>query len=629
MLMDKKTIVIMGLLVLLSGAMFASTSILHVNAQNFPVHNLNTGLSYASIQNAINAPQTLNGHTILVDPGTYPEQVVVNKTLTVVGANAETTIVDGLNLSTSTFLFRIGANETVIENFTLRNTNQNPFSFSPAIDIFKVENVTVKNSIITNAVIGIRIQNSSFVTVADCRIHAISTGINFQQVSHNDTIIGNTFETNPTALNFADLEGKFSRVFHNNFVNNINDVFLVAPNYLDDGYPNGGNYWSKYTGLDLAHGPSQNESGSDGIGDTSYNVIGSLDDNYPLMGNFSDFSISSGVKTYEVDMTSNSTISGFEFSATSRTIQFSVFGTSGMGFCGISIPYGLIFPPYNVTVDGAQSPYSDLYDNGTFRWVYFAYNHTQHTVMIQSAASIRVQSPTELSPAYMHPGATLTVTIVYTEASALNLTIEVFNATSIISNLTVTGGLQNGTAVLRSDVLLFEGWVAEGFYGVNVTLFNTADLSRQATEANSVVVDVTAPTIGDVSQNPPGSSVHADNAVMVNVEVTDALSGLKQVTLSYIIDDGSWTNVAMTNLAGGIYSATIPSFAYNTSVTYVITAEDNANNAVTTQDLGYMFHYRVIPEFPTLLILLVIMVGTLSAVAVHRKTLFRRRSTCA
>jgi hypothetical protein len=423
----------------------------------------------------------------------------------------------------------------------------------------------------------------------------------------------------------------FSRVYHNNFVNNTHDVVLQSINYFDNGYPSGGNYWSKYTGLDLNHGPSQDQLGSDAIGDTHY--IGDVEDDYPLVGNFSNYSVSSGVKPYQIEMTSNSTIYNFEFSTTSRTIQFSIFGASGTGFCGISIPYGLIFPPYNVTVDVGQSEllYFDgnLYDNGTFRWVYFAYNHTQHTVTIQSAASIRLQSPTGLSPAYMYAGMNLTVTTVYTETDALNFTIEVFNATNIIGNLTVTSGLENGTGVLRSDVVSLGGGAAEGFYDVKVTLFNTGDVSQEATEANSVVVDITSPAISSVSQNPLASNVHAGDAPTVIVEVIDSLSGLKRVTLSYSADNAPWTNVTMTQLLGNFYNATIQTFAYNTNITYVITAEDNANNTITTQDLGYTFQYRVIPEFATTLILPLLMAVTLLAVVAYKKLRIHTRAIIA
>ncbi len=54
----------------------------------FPVKNLNTGLTYPTIQLAIDAPQTLDGHTIQAGPATYQENVFVNKSVTLQGANA-------------------------------------------------------------------------------------------------------------------------------------------------------------------------------------------------------------------------------------------------------------------------------------------------------------------------------------------------------------------------------------------------------------------------------------------------------------------------------------------------------------------------------------------------------------
>ena len=54
-------------------------------------------------------------------------------------------------------------------------------------------------------------------------------------------------------------------------------------NIWDDDYPSGGNYWSDYTGVDEYSGPYQNETGSDGIGDTPYVIDENNQDNYPFM----------------------------------------------------------------------------------------------------------------------------------------------------------------------------------------------------------------------------------------------------------------------------------------------------------------------------------------------------------
>jgi len=58
------------------------------------VHNLNTGLSYTSIQDAIDAGETLGGHTIFVDAGTCNENIVVNKQIRLIGEHPDSTVIN-------------------------------------------------------------------------------------------------------------------------------------------------------------------------------------------------------------------------------------------------------------------------------------------------------------------------------------------------------------------------------------------------------------------------------------------------------------------------------------------------------------------------------------------------------
>lgn len=53
----------------------------------------------------------------------------------------------------------------------------------------------------------------------------------------------------------------------------------------------GGNYWGNYTGIDLYRGSFQNETGSDGIGDTPYLIGPGNRDNYPLMDPYYDYDV--------------------------------------------------------------------------------------------------------------------------------------------------------------------------------------------------------------------------------------------------------------------------------------------------------------------------------------------------
>jgi parallel beta-helix repeat protein len=74
-------------------------------------------------------------------------------------------------------------------------------------------------------------------------------------------------------------------IYHNDFIDNTAQARSIdSINDWDDGYLSGGNYWSDYTNADICSGPYQNETGSDGIGDTPCTIDAYNQDNYPLMG---------------------------------------------------------------------------------------------------------------------------------------------------------------------------------------------------------------------------------------------------------------------------------------------------------------------------------------------------------
>jgi len=116
------------------------------------------------------------------------------------------------------------------------------------------------------------------------------SGIEFDFSSDN-TFTGNTVINNYYGVSCAFCN---NTLYHNNFLDNINLTYRkVSPslpviNVWDNGYPSGGNYWSDYNGTDLHSGPYQNETDSDGIGDTPYVLDEYNRDNYPLMIPFGD-----------------------------------------------------------------------------------------------------------------------------------------------------------------------------------------------------------------------------------------------------------------------------------------------------------------------------------------------------
>jgi parallel beta-helix repeat protein len=143
--------------------------------------------------------------------------------------------------------------------------------------------------------------------------------------------------------------------------------------------------------------------------------------------------------------------------------------------------------------------------------------------------------------------------------------------------------------------------------------------------------DAQPPTITNVVQDPP-SGILPDTVVRINATVTDAMSGVKQVLLNCTFTNSTdtwYSEFSMTHLVGDVWNATIPACPYGTNVTYVIIAEDNAGNTITTEQLyGYKYEYPVVPEFPLAIILVAFMTATtlLTAVVSRKKRHFQHET---
>lgn len=120
------------------------------------VQNVDTGHQYASIQEAIDAPQTLDGHVLHVSPGVYLEHVVIHKALKIIGSGAEATVVDGSGSGTVIY---INASNVVFSAFTVRNGGAGDFLQS-GIFINYGKNVTLRSNRVTDCRYGVYIFHS-------------------------------------------------------------------------------------------------------------------------------------------------------------------------------------------------------------------------------------------------------------------------------------------------------------------------------------------------------------------------------------------------------------------------------------------------------------------------------------
>ena len=142
-----------------------------VSAHAQLVLNPTSGLTYPTIQAAIDAPQTLNGHTLLAFPGLYTENIMVNKSLTILGPNSTTTgcsggrgpeavVVPATNDVELGEIFHVAASNVTISGFTIDGDN------------------TLLTSGVTNPIVGADMNANEGITVYE-------TGINNLTVTNN------------------------------------------------------------------------------------------------------------------------------------------------------------------------------------------------------------------------------------------------------------------------------------------------------------------------------------------------------------------------------------------------------------------------------------------------------------
>jgi len=267
------------------------------------------GTNFTNIQDAVD--NATAGDTIIVRDGTYTENVVVGKKLTICSENGYAkTLVRAA--SSYKHVFTVTADHTNIRGFTVTGaTAEYPYPYKMAgiflgngvdhcnITDNKVTNNThgitlssqtnnnmiARNVVNANEVFGIFLywgsnNNKIEDNIVDCNGNR---GISLHSSNSNE-IVGNTVSANGNYGIFL-VESKNNQILHNNIVDNGINAEDDSPERNDWNHPvlPEGNYWSGYTGVDDGSGTGKHAIVEDGIGDTKIPHPAAGFDSYPFM----------------------------------------------------------------------------------------------------------------------------------------------------------------------------------------------------------------------------------------------------------------------------------------------------------------------------------------------------------
>jgi len=174
--------------------------------------------NYSIIQDAID--NASDGDTVFVYSGTYIENVVVNKSIKIIGEDRNLTIIDG---GCKGVVLYIAAEDTVLTGFTIQNGRLG-YGGSFVISLnSNFSNISYNN--IQVGAGGISLYNSSFNVLFENYIFASITGMSLDN-SHNNTISKNIINKGGTSAGISFCGSNNNTIAFNQISNTHEGIFI-------------------------------------------------------------------------------------------------------------------------------------------------------------------------------------------------------------------------------------------------------------------------------------------------------------------------------------------------------------------------------------------------------------------
>jgi parallel beta-helix repeat protein len=554
---------------------------------------------YGTVQQAIDFASP--GDTVFVRKGTYRENLFIGKALTLMGENAEQTVIDGGGVG---HVIYVKADFVRVSGFTLKNSSSEyPYS---GLYLDESHNCQIYSNRIIAEYYGIRIYNSSDNHVYQNYI-SYETGVELAW-SHNNTISNNYIFDSNNGIKLAEsgnniikentfnsTYGTFVDVTYNSDYNTFQNNKIIEPSSYHD--------YKAYVGFYI-----QQSIGNILIG----NMIHARQYCIYLYGANNTFMIENDLDGYRYSL----------YLVWDTTYYITFFHNNILYYGSVTINYD------------CKGVWDDGYPSGGNYWVeqWSKADYYRGPNQDEPGSDGIVDKPYQIDTynidryPFMNPYrppkfeiscSPSSVNLYAPQSKSCSIVISSVNSFILPVNISGSwfGQAPNGVVFSLSKSTITPPPNGKDTCDLTLTASSTASIGSftlrifgqsesQTSYADititilSASLDITPPEISEPRQNPSSNIVQPNETVTISVNVTDSESGVNQVILSYTTNNGStWANLNMQlNATTNSYEAQIPQQLPGTVIKYKVIAYDNAGNIATKDNNGYCYQYHVIPE---------------------------------